>query len=106
MRRHLSTILLTVTLAACSGRATSTAETSGPVRAEMPAVLPATAATAAKLPPPDPREAALAATVLELLQQDHLLHKRIDHDVSRAAFATYLDRLDSLKLFLLKSDRD
>jgi carboxyl-terminal processing protease len=48
----------------------------------------------------------LSATVLELLQDDHLLHKRIDDNVSRMAFATYLDRLDGLKLFLLKSDRD
>lgn len=106
MRRYLSTILFTVTLVACSGRATPTAESSRPVRAEIPTVVPASAAVAVRLPPPDPRETALAASVLELLQQDHLLHKRIDNDVSRAAFATYLDRLDSLKLFLLKSDRD
>ncbi|MDB4958547.1 MAG: Tail-specific protease precursor [Myxococcales bacterium] len=106
MRRHLSRILLTVSMVACSGTAPTTTESSRPVR-ELPT--PTTAAsvvTSKPVPPPDPREAALSATVLELLQQDHLLHKRIDDDVSRAAFATYLDRLDSLKLFLLKSDRN
>ena len=58
------------------------------------------------MPAPDPREAALAETVVRLLSQDHLLHKAIDDQVSRDAFATYLKRLDPTKMFLLKSDRD
>jgi carboxyl-terminal processing protease len=73
----------------------------------MPAAVdppPAAAAPAAKQI--DPREAALAKTVLHLIEKDHLLRKKIDDSVSRAAFATYLDRLDGGKLFLLASDRD
>ena len=54
----------------------------------------------------DPREAILAKATLELLQSEHLLHKRIDDDLSRVAFATYLERLDSGKMLLLKADRD
>jgi len=56
--------------------------------------------------PPDPREAALAATISGLLEKEHLLRKSIDDSVSRAAFDTYVDRLDATKLFLLRSDRD
>ncbi len=56
--------------------------------------------------PPDPREAALAATITHLLEGEHLLRKSIDDSVSRAAFDTYVDRLDPTKLFLLRSDRD
>src|SRR5215469_11194832 len=64
---------------------------------------PAAAPTAAPL---DPREATLATTVLHLLEEDHLLRKRIDDSVSRVAFATYLDRLDGSKMFLLRGDQD
>jgi carboxyl-terminal processing protease len=60
----------------------------------------------AAVPPPDPREAALAATVVQLLESEHLLRKKIDDVVSRAAFDTYVDRLDPTKLFLLRADRD
>jgi carboxyl-terminal processing protease len=56
--------------------------------------------------PPDPREAALAATIVQLLESEHLLRRKIDDVVSRAAFDTYIDRLDPTKLFLLRSDRD
>ena len=41
-----------------------------------------------------------------MFEKEHLLHRRIDDDISRGAFATYLDRLDHNKLFLLKADRD
>jgi carboxyl-terminal processing protease len=53
----------------------------------------------------DPREAALARTVDRLLEQDHLLHKKVDGTLSRAAFDEYMDRLDADKMFLLQSDR-
>ncbi len=56
--------------------------------------------------PPDPREAALSATISHLLENEHLLRKKIDDTVSRAAFDTYVDRLDPTKLFLLRADRD
>jgi carboxyl-terminal processing protease len=55
---------------------------------------------------PDPREATLAQATLELVEREHLLHKRVDDELSRTAFATYLDRLDGGKMFLLKEDRD
>ncbi|HEY0707779.1 MAG TPA: carboxy terminal-processing peptidase [Polyangia bacterium] len=61
---------------------------------------------AAAVSSPDPREAILAQATLELVQREHLLHKRIDDEVSRIAFATYLDGLDGGKMFLLKADRD
>lgn len=54
----------------------------------------------------DPREAALSATVLELLEQGHLLHPHVDDEVSKEAFKTYMDRIDAGKMFLLESDRD
>jgi carboxyl-terminal processing protease len=44
--------------------------------------------------------------MVELLGHEHLLRKPIDDDLSRTAFATYLDRLDSSKMYLLKRDRD
>ncbi len=60
----------------------------------------------ASTPPPDPREEALAATVTQLLEKEHLLRKKIDDDISRQAFETYVDRLDGGKMFLLQADRD
>jgi carboxyl-terminal processing protease len=61
---------------------------------------------ATPVPPPDPREALLSAAMVELLEHQHLLRKHIDDELSRTAFATYLDRLDSSKMFLLRKDRD
>lgn len=55
---------------------------------------------------PDPREAMLARATVELLEREHVLHRRVDDALSRVAFATYLDRLDGGKMFLLKADRD
>jgi carboxyl-terminal processing protease len=55
---------------------------------------------------PDRREAMLSRATVELLEGEHLLHKRIDDELSRVAFASYLDRLDGGKMFLLKADRD
>ena len=58
------------------------------------------------MPPPDPREAALSAAIVQLLERQHLLRKPIDDELSQTAFATYLDRLDGSKMFLLRKDRD
>ena len=58
------------------------------------------------VPSPDPREAALSAAVVQLLEHQHLLRKPIDDELSQTAFATYLDRLDGSKMFLLRKDRD
>jgi carboxyl-terminal processing protease len=48
----------------------------------------------------------LSEAVLTLFEGQHLLRKRIDDDVSRAAFDTYIKSLDGGKMFLLRSDRD
>jgi carboxyl-terminal processing protease len=44
--------------------------------------------------------------MVELLEHEHLLRKHIDDELSRTAFATYLERLDPSKAFLLQKDRD
>jgi carboxyl-terminal processing protease len=59
-----------------------------------------------EVPPPDPREAALSATVLRLLETQHLLQKKINDEISREAFTGYLERLDGGKMFLLRADHD
>jgi carboxyl-terminal processing protease len=108
---RLRVCLVLAALSACSAKAPGSG--SEPARATGE-LLPTQAVTAAAgatpgkpaPPPPDPREAALAKTVVQLLEQEHLLHKTIDDTVSRAAFDTYLDRLDGLKMFFLKADRD
>ena len=60
----------------------------------------------APLPPPDPREKLLSGAVLGLLEGEHLLQKKLDDEVSKIAFKTYIEGLDAGKMFLLKSDRD
>ena len=102
---------LAVAVAACSSSRTPAANESA--RPAEPASAPAPdfnpvqipAAEADSTPPKDPRERALSEAVVQLLEHEHLLHKRIDDDVSRAAFKTYMDRLDSAKMYLLESDR-
>jgi carboxyl-terminal processing protease len=85
---HIRLLLCTFILTACS------AESRWPGQAHAAAGAP------------DPREATLAQATVELLEHEHLLHKRVDDELSRVAFATYLDRLDGGKMFLLKADRD
>jgi len=103
-------VVLVLAFAGCSSTAPAGQEApSKPTtpRTDQPVVSgSAPAAPTASLPPPDPREAALSEAVLKLLEQEHLLHKRIDDEVSRTAFKTYLDRLDGGKMFLLTADRD
>ena len=102
MRWHLVPTLVALALG-CSAQGPSGAPTTR-TQPPLPAVVPAVAS--AKTPPPDPREQVLATTVVHLLEEDHLLHKRIDDTVSREAFATYLERLDGEKMYLLASDKD
>lgn len=52
---------------------------------------------------PDPREPALAQQTAYILTEEHLRRRPIDDEVSKKAFAAYLERLDGGKLFLLKS---
>jgi len=63
-------------------------------------------AVAGDVPAPDPREKALSSVVLQLLEEEHVLRKPINDDVSRMAFKAYIDALDPGKMFLLRSDRD
>lgn len=91
-------------LAACSGSASS-GESSRSATA-VPTASAKVVAPAANTPPPDPREEALAATVTQLLEKEHLLRRKIDDGISRQAFDTYVDRLDAGKMFLLQADRD
>ncbi len=67
---------------------------------------PITAPADEQLPPPDPREKLLSEAVLHLIEEQHLLHPRIDDAISREAFTSFLDRLDGGKMFLLRSDRE
>ena len=59
-----------------------------------------------EVPPPDPREAALSAAMLRLLETQHLLQKKIGDDISREAYVSYLERLDGGKMYLLRADHD
>jgi carboxyl-terminal processing protease len=114
---RISRLLLAFALSAgasCSGKAPASApepaSPASPVAGGPMAPATATPGDPAAAPPAnanvDPRERELCEITLEMFEKEHLLHRRIDDDVSRGAFATYLDRLDHNKLFLLKADRD
>jgi carboxyl-terminal processing protease len=92
--------------AACSSTVPAASSESPPRTTPPPIAQVADPVPVRSGPPGDPREAALAQTVVELLEHEHLLHKPIDDTISRQAFATYVDRLDSTKMYLLKADRD
>lgn len=96
--------LLALALIACSPKAPASTESKSAVKQDVGLVAPAAAAEAT--PAPDPREKALALTVSQLLEEEHLLRKKIDDSVSREAFDAYIEALDAGKMFLLKSDRD
>jgi carboxyl-terminal processing protease len=100
--RHNFGVLLALFLGACSPKQPPPGD-SGPAALHAP---PTAAGVQVAVPPPDPREAALAEIVSQLLEQEHLLGKKIDDGISRAAFASYLDRLDGGKMFLLRGDRE
>ena len=95
----LPRILLLLALVACS-------EKRPPTSGEAGRPSPEAAAAMAAVPPPDPREEALSQIMVQLVEEEHLLRKRLDDAVSRMAFDTYVDRLDGSKMFLLQSDRD
>lgn len=105
MHRNIARALLI--LSACSAKAPEAKETHNP-----PPPPPVQTAQAAPAPRPvanknlDPREAALSEAIVELVQNQHLLRKKIDDQLSRAAFDMYLERIDPTKMYLLKSDRD
>ncbi|HEX2685137.1 MAG TPA: S41 family peptidase, partial [Kofleriaceae bacterium] len=103
-----SYLLLSVALTACSAKAPAAGEAprmTSEVQAAQAASSPPVPHTD-PVPPPDPREAALSAAVVKLIERQHLLRKPINDDLSRTAFAAYLDRLDGSKMFLLRKDRD
>jgi len=93
-------------LAACSAKASPAGEPPRATPELSQAPVNPSATAPAPAPPPDPREATLSAAIVQLLEQQHLLRKPIDDELSRTAFATYLERLDSSKMFLLRKDRD
>ncbi|CAN5422744.1 carboxy terminal-processing peptidase [soil metagenome] len=103
MRSHtldvVNRVAFLVLAVACSAR---TASSPPPPVSQLEHPAPAPAPT----PEPDPRERALSRGIVELLENRHLLGRTLDDSISSEAFATYLDRLDSSKLFLLAADRD
>ena len=102
---------LTALLGACSPKAPPAGEVPKTARESPPPVTKAQAAAAVGTgkvtppPPPDPREATLSEAVIELVEQKHLLREKVDDTLSKSAFTTYMDRLDSGKMFLLEADR-
>ncbi|MFO0616726.1 MAG: carboxy terminal-processing peptidase [Polyangiaceae bacterium] len=76
------------------GSSAEIADDSPPVVSDLPEIKP------------DPRERILSQAAVQLLKDEHLLHKIADNDVSRDAFPKYIEALDSLKLFLLQSNYD
>ncbi len=101
MSRLSAGAVLVLSLAALACKA------SGPPSGESPRRMPDAPdalGAAVEVPPPDPREAALAATVLGLFETEHLRRRTLDDTLSRAAFATYVEQLDAGKMFLLQSD--
>jgi carboxyl-terminal processing protease len=108
-------LLLAVVLAGCKPKAAPDPESQRPGNGSLVAsthggALPVNqdtaAAGAASTPPPDAREKALGNVIVQLLEGEHLLQKKIDDDVSKVAFKSYLDGLDPGKMFLVKADRD
>jgi carboxyl-terminal processing protease len=99
------TLFALVLAAACSPKAPAPSET-GPQDRSGTAQTQGGPTSAAPLPAPDPREKALATTVVELFEQEHLLRKKIDDNISKEAFKNYLEALDPGKMYLLASDRD
>src|ERR1700729_332854 len=102
-------VLLVLAVVACSAKAPSGAPPAEAPHAPPPGYDPVTPVAGPPGPPSqpaDPREAEVAKSVSRLLEEDHLLHKPIDAGLSRAAFDTYMERLDGEKVYLLKSERD
>jgi carboxyl-terminal processing protease len=102
MRKTLLALVLSA--AACSPKAPAPSETKPQDHSGLTAAASQQQA-APPMPAPDPREKALSSTVLELFEQEHLLRKHIDDNISREAFKNYLETLDPQKMFLLASDR-
>ncbi len=101
MQKHSSLLVCLVFWAACN----STTASKGPPAAAPASPQPTSIATDLKLnnlPRADPREPRLAAGVTALLEREHVKRHRLDDELAKSAFATYIDRLDPGKLFLLK----
>jgi carboxyl-terminal processing protease len=54
----------------------------------------------------DPREPVLAQAIADILETQHLRERRLDEELSREAFAAYVDRIDPGKMFLLEEHVD
>ena len=106
--RRLSIGLSLALLGSCSSKAPAAETKHDSLVASLgaPSPPPSKGQGGATAPSADPREAALTATVVELLEQGHLLHPTVNDEISKQAFATYMERLDAGKMFLLESDRE
>jgi hypothetical protein len=94
--------LFLLALISCSPKAPGSTESKSAAKdVGLATPLPAEA-----MPAPDPREKVLSLTVLQLLEEEHLLRKKINDDVSREAFNAYIDGIDAGKMFLLQADRE
>jgi carboxyl-terminal processing protease len=94
-------VVLAAILAACSAKAPGSRDSSNP--AGSPKTDPV---AGANVPPPDPREEALAAIAVQLFEKQHLLRPTLDDKLSGEAFVQYLERLDAGKMYLLAAERD
>jgi carboxyl-terminal processing protease len=90
-------------LVACSSPVRSSSPDGPPTRA-VEAAAASTPAESSETALRDPRETVLAATVMALLEREHVRKRPFDDALSRDAFTIYLKRLDSGKMFLLKED--
>jgi carboxyl-terminal processing protease len=84
---------LCLLLAACSGKSSPTAAR----------VKPDEPTSASPALPADAREPVLSQAIRQLLETQHMRHRQVDDEVSRQAFAEYLERLDAGKMFLLEA---
>jgi carboxyl-terminal processing protease len=59
---------------------------------------------AARVMKVDPRERRLARKVVDIVEREHLIHRRIDDALSKEAFQRYLREIDHDKAFFLRAD--
>ena len=95
--------LLLLALISCSPKAPGSTESKS---AAKDVGLASTPTGAAEAPPPDPREKALAQLVVQLAEDEHLLRRQINDDISRQTFDAYIEGLDAGKMYLIAADRD
>lgn len=104
-RLAVTSLSLALALAACSGKKQGPAQPPPPPTSDpAPVTAAPTTAPTPTGPPLDPRERALTGLARRLFEQEHLLQRPIDDEVSRAALTGFLDRVDPSKLYFLAAD--